>query len=178
MKITTFNIAGPKHIELRTFQDERGFFVERFNYKNFGIHGLYQDFLQDNYSRSMPGVLRGLHYQTDPAQSKLVTCCAGKIFDVIVDLRKNSPTWGQSISVELSGSKPSYLWVPAGFAHGFCVLGAEPADVLYKVDTYYNPKTEGCIIWNDLQLKINWPLANPILSEKDKKGVPAKGMYL
>ena len=126
--------------------------------------------MQDNFSRSNYKVLRGLHYQTDPQQGKLVTCLNGEIFDVCVDLRKSSSTYGQHISINLRGDEPSCLWIPPGFAHGFCVLSQNGADVMYKVDSAYNPKTEGCILWNAANLGVSWPIQDPILSEKDAKG--------
>ncbi len=130
-------------------------------------HGLPTLFAQDNHSRSLPGVLRGLHYQANPAQGKLIGVIQGAIWDVVVDLRAASPTFGQTAALELSAANALQLWVPAGFAHGFCVLGTRAADVLYKVDAPYNPASEGGIHWADPDLAIAWPIADPILSSRD-----------
>jgi dTDP-4-dehydrorhamnose 3,5-epimerase len=160
-------LPGAKVIQLTVHGDERGFFVERFQAERFAEHGLPSKFVQDNHSRSAPGVLRGLHYQTTPSQGKLVGCVRGRIWDVIVDIRAASPTFGKHFGVELSDVNGKLLWVPAGFAHGFCVLGTEPADVLYKVDALYNPATEGGICWNDPELGIAWPIESPLVSTRD-----------
>jgi dTDP-4-dehydrorhamnose 3,5-epimerase len=160
--------SGVKIIELTVHRDSRGFFVERFQEERFQQHGLPTRYVQDNHSRSTPGILRGLHYQSRPAQGKLVGVLRGTIWDVTVDLRPDSPTFGKSSGVELSDRNATLLWVPAGFAHGFCVMGDEPADVLYKVDTLYNPKTEGGIVWNDPELGIRWPHPSPIVSARDQ----------
>ena len=160
-------IRDLKLIQLTIHGDERGFFVERFQKDRFKAHGLPFEFVQDNLSRSAPGVLRGLHYQTDPGQGKLVGCTHGRIWDVAVDIRKDSPTFGKSFGVELSALNGKLLWVPAGFAHGFCVLGDEPADVMYKVDAPYNPSSEGGIRWDDRDLAIDWPINNPLVSARD-----------
>lgn len=168
MEVKTFGIEGLKLIQLKAFSDNRGFFTERFNKETFRKIGLDLDLVQDNFSRSLPGVVRGLHYQYSPVQGKLVTCLSGKIFDVAVDIRKDSPTFGQHISVILDGDSPAWFWIPGGFAHGFCVMGEKSADVLYKVNNYWNGKGENGIIWNDPDLKIPWPdLSKPILSSKD-----------
>lgn len=170
MEIRKYEIDGPLLIELKTFKDNRGFFAERFNEASFNKLGLPTNFIQDNFSKSHYGVLRGLHYQFDPPQGKLVSCTRGEIFDVAVDIRKNSPTFGKYISTVLSGEKPSLFWIPPGFAHGFCVLSTEGADVLYKVDNLWNGAGEGCILWNDKTIGIKWPIDNPILSQKDLNG--------
>lgn len=167
MKVTSFAIEGLKLIELTAFEDQRGFFTERFREDLFKKEGLPTGFVQDNFSRSKPGVLRGLHYQFSPPQGKLVTCLSGQIFDVAVDIRQGSQTFGQHVSVELSGDKPAWFWVPAGFAHGFCVMGDRPADVLYKVDNYWGKGGESGIHYADKDLRIEWPVSKPILSEKD-----------
>lgn len=167
MKVTEFAIKGPLHIELKAFADDRGFFAERYKKGAFAELGLKAEFVQDNFSRSLPKVLRGLHYQFEKPQGKLVTALRGKILDVAVDIRKGSPTFGKHISVEIDGDKPSWLWVPAGFAHGFCVLGNDIADVMYKVDNYYNAQGEAGILWSDADLKVDWQIKNPILSPKD-----------
>lgn len=168
MQITDFHISGPLLIKNKIFRDERGFFTERFQVEAFKKIGIQNQFVQDNYSISKPQVLRGLHYQSTPAQSKLVTCVSGRIFDVIVDIRKDSKTYGEFISVEISSDDPSWFWVPAGFAHGFCVLGEEPAGVLYKVDQHWSGQGEGGILWNDPELGIPWPVKTPLVSEKDR----------
>jgi len=169
MKVTDLALEGLKKIELVVHGDARGFFIERFNMKNYLSAGLPVQFCQDNHSRSAVGVLRGLHFQTHPSQGKLVGVLRGKILDVVVDIRPQSVTYGQSYSQELSDKNGVMLWVPAGFAHGFYVMGAEPADVLYKVDAYYNPSTEGGIRWNDPDLKISWPTQEATVSERDSK---------
>ena len=168
MKVEKFEIEGPLLIEPRLFKDERGFFVERFREDQLREIGIQNHFIQDNFSRSEWKVLRGLHYQYDKPQSKLVTCTRGTILDVAVDIRKSSPTFGQAVQVELSGDNPQWLWIPAGFAHGFAVLSEEGADLLYKVDAPYNPKGEGAIRWDDPDLKINWTVSNPLVSERDQ----------
>jgi dTDP-4-dehydrorhamnose 3,5-epimerase len=168
MKITTCFIEGLKIIELDAYKDSRGFFVERFNKKTFADNGLPTEFIQDNFSRSIPGVIRGLHYQNNPSQSKLVGCIKGRIWDVALDIRKGSPTFGKYFAIELSQDNYKLLYIPAGFAHGFCVLGNEEADVHYKVDGIYNKAGEGGIIFNDPDLGIEWPVENSIVSDKDK----------
>jgi len=172
MEVQKFNIEGPLLVHLKSFHDNRGFFVERYNEAKFKELGLPTNFKQDNFSRSNPGVLRGLHFQNAPPQGKLVSCTNGEIFDVAVDVRKNSPTLGQHISVTLSGDKPALFWIPPGFAHGFCVTSKSSADVLYKVDNLWSPGGEGCILWSDSEIGINWPISTPTLSEKDTKGLP------
>lgn len=154
-------------LTLKLYRDDRGFFVERFRSERMRELGVQEEFVQDNHSRSAPGVLRGLHYQMSPAQGKLVSVIRGSIWDVAVDLRKNSPTLGQHFGTELSDENGKALWVPPGFAHGFCVLGNEPADVLYKVTGYYNPASESGVKWDDPDLKVSWPLASPIVSARD-----------
>lgn len=168
MIIRDLEIEGLKLIELKVHGDARGFFVERYTRAAFEAQGLKNEFVQDNHSRSGPGVLRGLHYQVSPAQGKLVGVTRGRIWDVAVDIRQGSPTFGKYHGLELSDLNGKLLWVPAGFAHGFCVLGDEAADVYYKVDGLYNPKTEGGISWNDPEIGIQWPLKNPTLSARDQ----------
>jgi dTDP-4-dehydrorhamnose 3,5-epimerase len=167
MKVTKFDIEGPKLIEPKVYGDDRGFFTERYREDLFAEVGVPPNFIQDNYSRSAAKVLRGLHYQYDKPQAKLVTAAQGRILDVIVDIRSKSPTFGRSLQVELDSSKPAWFWVPAGFAHGFLVLSPEGADLMYKVDSYYNPKGEGGICWNDPELRIDWPVDTPELSARD-----------
>lgn len=156
-------------IEPKIFSDERGFFMEAYKYSDFRDFGITEHFLQDNYSSSARNVLRGLHYQKKPdAQGKLVYCLKGTIFDVAVDIRKGSPTYGKWVSVELSEKNHLMLYIPPGFAHGFVVL-SDYADVVYKCTAEYSPENDRGIIWNDPDIKINWPVEKPILSEKDKK---------
>jgi dTDP-4-dehydrorhamnose 3,5-epimerase len=160
-------IEGLKLIQNRIFRDERGFFTEHYKKDYFSSLGL-PDFVQHNHSRSKPGVIRGLHFQTEPAaQAKLVSVIHGRIWDVAVDLRKGSSTYGQWEAVDLSDENGLQLWIPHGFAHGFCVLGDQPADVFYKVDQPYSQIHEKGIIFNDPSLGIEWPVENPIVSEKD-----------
>lgn len=166
MVVKELPLSGLKIISLKPFQDSRGFFVERYQKEKMREIGL-PDFVQDNFSRSQPKVLRGLHFQFSPGQGKLVSCTRGEIFDVAVDLRQGSPTFGQHASVILNGHEPKWFWIPSGFAHGFCVLGNEEADVMYKVDALYNSQGESSLAWNDPDVKISWPLHDPILSTKD-----------
>lgn len=168
MKVIPFKeITGPLVVEPAIYHDNRGFFLERFNVSQFANVGLPTNFVQDNHSRSKPQVVRGLHYQTDPSQGKLVGVIRGRIWDVIVDIRPWSPTYLKHVSVELDDQYMRLVWVPAGFAHGFCVLGDEVADVVYKVDAAHNPKSEAGIRWDDPALDILWPVKDPILSQKD-----------
>jgi len=154
-------------IKPRVFSDERGFFMETYKKLDFEKAGITGEFVQDNHSRSRYGVLRGLHFQREPyAQAKIVRVVRGVIYDVAVDLRKNSPTFGKWVGVILSEHNKWQLYVPRGFAHGFVVL-SEVADVVYKVDNIYAPDNEGGIIWNDPELSIDWPVDEPIVSEKD-----------
>ena len=162
-------------IEPRVFQDDRGFFLESYNSKAFADKaGITSEFVQDNHSRSTQNVLRGLHYQIEQAQGKLVRATVGAIFDVAVDIRQHSPTFGQWVGYTLSAENKRMLWVPPGFAHGFLVV-SEVAEVLYKATDYYAPQHERCILWNDPDLGIDWGLvADPILSSKDQAGKPLK----
>lgn len=174
MKVTPTKLAGVLVIEPRVFGDERGFFFESFNLKAFReATGLADvDFVQDNHSKSVRGVLRGLHYQIEQAQGKLVRVTQGEVFDVAVDIRRGSPTYGSWVGEILSAENCRQLWIPPGLAHGFIVL-SESAEFLYKTTDYYAPAYERCIAWNDPELAITWPLnLIPTLSEKDKNGVP------
>ena len=154
-------------IEPKVFEDGRGFFMETYKMPDFAAAGIGVNFVQENHSRSGKGVLRGLHYQNPPfAQGKLVTVVKGEIFDVAVDIRKGSPTWGKWVRVILSEGNRNILYVPSGFAHGFCVL-SEIAEVVYKTTSVYSAESEAGIIWNDGDLNIEWPVKEPILSEKD-----------
>lgn len=171
MKIIPTEIPDVLIIEPRVFGDERGFFFESFNEKVFNEKiGTNVHFVQDNHSRSAQHVLRGLHYQIQQAQGKLVRVVAGAIFDVAVDIRKSSPTFGQWVSCELSAENKKQIWVPAGFAHGFLSL-TEGTEVLYKTTDFYAPDHERCIRWDDPDLDIVWPLtAAPVVSAKDQVG--------
>jgi dTDP-4-dehydrorhamnose 3,5-epimerase len=169
MKIIDCPLDGLKRIEVDIHADARGFFVERMHVKRFAEAGLPHIFLQDNHSRSVPGVLRGLHYQHAPPQGKLVGVTRGRVWDVAVDIRPKSPTYGQHFGMELTGDNGVLFWMPAGFAHGFCVLGDEPADMLYKVSAVYNGPGEGGIAYDDAELAIAWPIRNPLVSDRDKQ---------
>lgn len=173
MNIVPTSIPDVLIVEPTVFGDARGFFFESFNQRRFAeLTGLDLDFVQDNHSRSARGVLRGLHYQLQQAQGKLVRVIAGEVFDVCVDLRRSSPTFGQSVSVMLSEENKRQLWIPSGFAHGFLVT-SESADFVYKTTDYYAPEHERSLQWNDPALGIVWPLdGEPGLSAKDRAGVP------
>ena len=163
-------------LEPKVFGDSRGFFLESFNVRTFAeATGLERTFVQDNHSRSQKGVLRGLHYQLEQTQGKLVRVVSGRVFDVAVDARKSSPTFGQWVGVELSAENQRMFWVPEGFAHGFLVL-SESADFLYKTTNYYHPASDRTLQWNDPALSIAWPLheldGEPQLSAKDQVGLP------
>ncbi len=175
MNIIPTEISDVLIIEPRVFEDQRGFFFESYNKKAFQEKtGLDVQFVQDNHSRSAQNVLRGLHYQIQQPQGKLVRVVAGEIFDVVVDLRKSSPTFGQWVGSLLSAKNKQQLWVPVGFAHGFCVV-SDFAEVQYKTTDYYAPQHERCVIWNDPDLAIAWPLEEtPIVSAKDQAGTPFK----
>ena len=173
MKVIETGIEGLLVLEPKVFGDARGFFMESFNARTFAeVTGLELDFVQDNHSRSGRGVLRGLHYQVRQPQGKLVRVSQGSVFDVAVDLRRSSPTFGRWYGVELSGENHRQFWVPAGFAHGFYVL-SESADFLYKTTDYYAPEHERSLAWNDPTVGVQWPLAGePLLSAKDVAGKP------
>ena len=171
MKIERTLIPGVLVIRPRVFADARGFFLEAFNEARFARHGLPTQFRQDNHSRSGQDVLRGLHYQLRHPQGKLVTVVHGRIFDVAVDIRRGSPTFGRWHGIELSGEEPCYLWIPPGCAHGFCVL-SDVADVVYKCTEVYQPEDERGIAWDDPALDITWPVQRPLISEKDLQYSP------
>jgi dTDP-4-dehydrorhamnose 3,5-epimerase len=175
MNIIPTEVSDVFITEPRVFEDQRGFFYESFNEKAFSEKlGVEIHFVQDNHSRSTQNVLRGLHYQIQQPQGKLVRAVVGAVFDVAVDLRKSSPTFGQWVGSLLSAENKRQLWVPAGFGHGFCVM-SEVAEVLYKTTDYYAPQHERCVLWNDPDLAINWPLtADPVVSAKDQVGQPLK----
>lgn len=170
MEIINTEIADVKIIQPEVFGDNRGFFLETFRkYSYQKMLNIDLDFVQDNYSRSQKGVLRGLHFQKENPQGKLVRVVRGEVFDVTVDIRKNSPTYGKWVGIVLSEVNKTQFWIPPGLAHGFVVL-SDVADFEYKCTDYYNPKVEGCLLWNDPTVGIEWPISNPLLSEKDKLG--------
>ena len=175
MNIIKTNIPDVLIIEPQVFGDERGFFLESFNQKTFAEKtGIATQFIQDNHSRSAKNVLRGLHYQIKQPQGKLVRVVIGEVFDVAVDLRKNSSTFGEWSGCLLSAENKRQIWIPAGFAHGFVVL-SDIADFLYKSTDYYAPEHERCILWNDPELGIDWHFQEqPILSAKDRQAPPLK----
>ena len=162
-------IPGLVLITPKVFFDERGFFTETYKQTDFSDFGIKESFVQENHSSSTQGVLRGLHFQRDPmAQGKVVRVIRGEIFDVAVDIREGSPYYGKWLGVKLSAKDKNMLYVPAGFAHGFCTL-SELTEVSYKCTNEYSPEDEGGIIWNDPDLAISWPMASPVLSDKDSK---------
>lgn len=173
MRFIACDIPGPIIIEPKVFGDERGFFLEIWNQATFAEAGLDLAFVQDNHSRSSRGVLRGLHYQDPNPQGKLVRVANGRVFDVAVDIRRSSATFGRWIGVELSAANQRMLWVPPGFAHGFLTL-EDKTDFLYKCTDFYQPAAEHCLRWDDPALAIAWPLEDmtPELSAKDKAGKP------
>jgi len=169
MKLTHTPIPGVILIEPRVFGDARGFFLETWNRERYLEAGFPDvQFVQDNHSRSSKGVLRGLHYQRENPQGKLVWAATGAVFDVVVDIREGSPTFGQWYGCKLSDENHCQLWVPPGLAHGFCVL-SDIADFQYKCTDYYRPDDEGGVLWNDPAIGIDWPIEEPLLSEKDRK---------
>ena len=172
MNVINTKIPDVKIIEPQIFGDDRGHFFVPWGEKQFAEQGLDYTFVQDNHSRSAQGILRGLHYQIKQPQGKLVRVVTGSVYDVAVDIRKQSPTFGQWVGVELNDKNHRMLWVPPGFAHGFYVI-SEYADFLYKCTDHYAPEYERCIMWNDADLAIDWPLVDakePLFSEKDKEG--------
>lgn len=172
MNIISTPIPEVLILEPQLFEDERGFFFERFNERRFAEQtGVTAHFIQDNYSRSLQHVVRGLHYQIQQPQGKLVGVTVGEIWDVAVDLRQSSATFGQWVGVELSTQNRLQLWIPPGFAHGFAVR-SPIADVIYKLTDYHAPEHERCLLWNDPLVAIDWQLAEPILSAKDQAGQP------
>ena len=182
MQATRLAIPDVILLEPRVFGDDRGFFMETFNQRDFeAATGLRPDFVQDNHSRSQRGVLRGLHYQIRQPQGKLVRVVGGEIFDVAVDLRRRSPTFGRWLGCVLSADNKRQMWIPEGFAHGFLVL-SDSADFLYKTTDYYHPASEESLLWNDPALGIAWPLAEiegePELAAKDATGTPLTGAIL
>lgn len=173
MNIVDTPLKDVKILEPKVFGDERGFFLETFRDDWFKTHVADVEFVQDNHSKSAQGILRGLHYQTQSTQGKLVRVVSGEVYDVAVDMRESSPTFGQAFGVLLSAENKKQLWVPAGFAHGFYVT-SESAEFVYKCTDYYAPQYEQSVLWNDAALEIEWPLVDgkePLLSEKDKNGL-------
>jgi len=168
MQVTQTALEGVLIIEPKEHSDARGSFYEVYVKRKYEEHGILADFVQDNHSVSKKGVLRGLHFQLNPAQTKLVRVARGEVFDVAVDLRQDSSTFGHWVGERLSGTNRKQLYIPIGFAHGFCVL-SDTAEFLYKCSDYYSPCGEGGIVWNDPDIGIDWPVRDPILSEKDKK---------
>ena len=175
MEFTPTEIPAVILITPRVFGDDRGFFCETYQAQKFAAAGINADFVQDNHSGSRGNTLRGLHYQIQQAQGKLVRVVAGEVFDVAVDLRRSSPSFGQWVGARLSAENRRQIWVPAGFAHGFYVL-SEWAEIVYKTTDYYAPQWERTLLWNDSQMAIAWPLLSsgvtPLLSEKDREGKP------
>ncbi|MBN2519285.1 MAG: dTDP-4-dehydrorhamnose 3,5-epimerase [Bacteroidales bacterium] len=172
MEITERKLKGVFEITLRPITDNRGFFMRTFDEKIFVNNTIHRKWVQENHSRSeQKGVIRGLHFQFPPhSETKLVRCIKGAILDVFVDLRKDSTTFGKWDSIELSEENKKMIFIPRGFAHGFCTL-TDLSEVLYKVDNFYTPEVEGGLLWNDPDLKINWPVQTPFLSEKDNNNM-------
>ncbi len=177
MEVRDTDLTGVKLVIPRVFDDPRGFFLESYNQRAFADAGLPDTFVQDNHSFSTKGVLRGLHYQYPTWQGKLVRAVTGRIFDVAVDIRADSPEFGRWFATELSSENKHQLWVPPGYAHGFCVL-SDYADVTYKVTTLYEPSEDRCIRWDDPDIGVQWPIAEPIVSDKDAKGELLKDLQL
>lgn len=176
MDILETNIEGVKIIQPKVFGDNRGFFMETWRDSLFREKICDCSLVQDNHSKSFSGILRGLHYQLQNPQGKLVRVIQGEVYDVAVDLRKSSPTFGKYVGVVLSSENKKMFWIPEGFAHGFYVM-SETAEFVYKCSNYYDPSSEQSILWNDLDIAINWPIENnkkPLLSSKDLNGVPFK----
>ena len=166
MKIKETKLPGVLILEPDVYVDERGYFKELFQIKKYADFGLNLPFMQDNYSYSKHGVVRGLHFQKKHPQGKLVCCLSGSIYDVIVDFNLNSPNYGKYIGIEISDKNHRQVWIPPGYAHGFCVLSND-ACFLYKCTDIYIPNDEGGILWNDPDIDIKWPLSNPLVSKKD-----------
>ncbi len=169
IEVEETRLDGVRIIKPRVFPDERGFFMETFNAADAANEGLPTLYVQDNHSLSSKGVLRGLHYQYPQWQGKLIRAASGEIFDVAVDIRQGSPTYGEWLGVVLSAENKLQLYVPEGFAHGFVVLSAT-ADLLYKCTTLFDPGQDCCLMWNDPDIGVEWPVSEPIISEKDNKG--------
>ena len=168
LKVLPTKLAGVYIIEPQVFSDARGFFMETYHQRRYTESGINCNFVQDNLSRSVRGALRGLHYQVQQPQAKLIQVIKGAVFDVVVDIRRGSPSFGQWIGVDLSEENKRQLFVPQGFAHGFCAL-SEAADLVYKCTDFYAPEDEGGILWSDPDLAIDWPVAEPLISAKDSR---------
>ena len=168
MNVIETKLAGVLIIEPKVFGDHRGFFKETFQTERYAEAGINFPFIQDNHSRSQKGVLRGLHLQKARPQGKLVSCLRGVVYDVVVDVNPESATFGQYVGVELTEDNHRQLWIPPGYAHGFCVL-SDMADFQYKCTDHYFPEDEGGLIWNDSEVAIDWPVKDPVLSDKDQK---------
>jgi len=173
MKVEKTSISGPLIIYPDVFEDPRGYFYESYNADKFKEMGIIESFNQSNHSKSVKGTLRGLHFQVSPGQSKLVRVIRGSVWDVAVDIRPSSKTFGKWHAVELNEENRMIYYVPVGFAHGFCVL-SETTEFLYKVSSVYNPKTESGIAWDDPDINIEWPIKSPLLSERDMKNQSLK----
>lgn len=173
--VSTTDIPGVLIVQFSPFHDERGFFVETFNSRTFADAGLPDNFVQDNHSYSRKGVLRGLHFQRRKPQGKLVMAVRGAIFDVALDVRKGSPTFGRWVGATLTADAMNALWIPPGFAHGFCTLTDE-ADVIYKCTAHYDHEDESGVVWNDAEVAIAWPVSNPIVSGKDQRLMPLSAL--
>lgn len=173
MRVDTTQLPGVLIIDPAVHRDARGFFVERYHAKTYSEHGLPHAFVQDNHSRSVKGTLRGMHMQLSQQQGKLVYVLEGSIFDVAVDVRVGSPSFGQWVGVELTSDNFRQLYIPPGLAHGFCVT-SDRADVVYKCTDYYLPGDEIALLWNDPDLAIQWPIVSPLLSQKDANGLTLK----
>jgi len=177
MEVTNLSIAGLKLIQPRVFGDARGYFLETYHQRKHSAAGFNEMFVQDNLSFSTRGVLRGLHYQYPNWQGKLVSVVQGEIFDVAVDIRKGSPTFGKWFGMVLSENNHLQLFVPGGFAHGFCVL-SDSAHVSYRCTDFYNPQQEHTLLWNDPEIGIEWPIDAPLLSDKDAQGKPLHAAFI
>ena len=176
MEVIQTEIPDVKIVKPKVYGDERGFFLETFEQKRYQeMLGISLNFVQDNHSQSQKNVLRGLHFQKENPQGKLVRVVRGEVFDVAVDIRKDSSTYGKWVGVILSEDNKSQLWIPPGLAHGFLVM-SDIADFEYKCTNYYDPNSERCLLWNDPTVNINWPISTPILSEKDKLGKTLQGL--
>jgi dTDP-4-dehydrorhamnose 3,5-epimerase len=171
MQFLPTELPGVVVIEPKVFEDDRGFFMETFHRQKFAAAGIDVEFVQDNHSRSRAGVLRGLHYQLSQPQGKLVRTIRGKVFDVAVDLRRSAPTFGRWYGCELTEDNRRQIYIPPGFAHGFCVT-SDVAEVVYKCTALYRPEDERTLLWNDPALAIRWPVASPVVSAKDALGIP------
>ncbi len=175
MQVESLDLPEVKHIRPAVYGDSRGFFMEAWNLRRFAEHGLPTEFAQLNHSRSGKGILRGMHLQVHRPQGKLVRVLAGKVFDVAVDARPDSKTFGRWCGRTLDAADPSWLWIPEGFAHGFCVLG-ESADFEYLCTAYYDKEDEAGFRWDDPQVGIEWPISEPVLSDKDRQAPSLDGL--